>query len=386
MRYIAEDETLRFKFNTRRFSTGAPHTLAGSPSLAVYPEDSDTQITSGIILTADYDGVTGLNNVAIDLSASASYAAGKAYQVKVEAGTVDSVSVVGTIVYEFYVHAAGGLEDLITRGLLALPAVAPGSANGIARSSDGSALNVASGVVEGNVVQSAGSTVANYDFTVSAVGTNLVTLPSADALGNSIPDDDEYAAWSVLKAVGGTGANTVVLTGAGTANTREYAVVYGDESQWDNTTQVANLGRWRANATHVAGTAQTAGDLAALLNAIAAQAAAILLDTGTDGVVVAAGSKAGYSLAAAGLDAVIIESGISAGASLTDDSGSQLTSINLRHAIALILSAAAGLMTGGGTTNPIFRPAGKPAGSARIDSTTDADNGSRSAITLKVPT
>jgi len=115
MRYILEDTTLRFRFNTRRFSTGAPHTLAGTPSLAIYPEDSDTQITTGITLTVDNDSKTGLNLVVVDLSASASYAADKAYQVVIEAGTVDSVSVVGEVVYEFFIVAAGGLEDAITR-------------------------------------------------------------------------------------------------------------------------------------------------------------------------------------------------------------------------------------------------------------------------------
>ena len=137
MRYILEDSTLRFKFNTRRFTTGAPFTLAGTPSLAVYPEDSATQITAGITLDDDYDGKTGLNDVVIDLSADAGYVADKAYTVVIEVGTVDSVSVVGSVVYEFFIVAAGGMEDLITRGLLALPAAAPGAAGGLIISNAG---------------------------------------------------------------------------------------------------------------------------------------------------------------------------------------------------------------------------------------------------------
>jgi hypothetical protein len=132
MRYIAEDATLRFKFNTRQFSTGAPFTLAGTPSLAVYAEDSATQITAGITLTVDYDSKTGQNQVVIDLSADAAYAAGKKYEVQIEAGTVDSVSVIGAVVYEFYIHAAGGLEALLTRGMLGIPAAAPDATGGVA--------------------------------------------------------------------------------------------------------------------------------------------------------------------------------------------------------------------------------------------------------------
>lgn len=56
-------------------------------------------------------------------------------------------------------------------------------------------------------------------------------------------------------------------------------------------------GNIKADTLRVGGTLQTAGDLGAGV-------AAILDDTGTSGVVVAAGSKTGYALAAAGLDAV----------------------------------------------------------------------------------
>lgn len=110
---------------------------------------------------------------------------------------------------------------------------------------------------------------------------------------------------------------------------------------------------------------------------------AILADTGTDGVVVAAGSKSGYSLAAAGLDSVLIEAAISAGASLTNDTGTQLTSINGRQALALLLSALAGVLAGANTSTTTMKPAGKPAGNDRISATVGPSG--RSALTLKVP-
>jgi hypothetical protein len=118
--------------------------------------------------------------------------------------------------------------------------------------------------------------------------------------------------------------------------------------------------------------------------AIKSDTAEILDDTGSSGVVVAAASKTGYSLAAAGLDSVLIESGISAGAGLTNDTGTQLTSINARQAIALAIAALNAVLAGAATTNVTIKPAGKPAGNTRVDATVDS-SGNRTAVNLKVP-
>ena len=61
MRSVNLEDTFRFLFSTRRFSTGASYTLAGTPALHVYEDDNTTQITAGITLAADYDAITGLN-------------------------------------------------------------------------------------------------------------------------------------------------------------------------------------------------------------------------------------------------------------------------------------------------------------------------------------
>jgi hypothetical protein len=99
----AEDATVDFTFTSRQFSTGAPFTLA-SGALAVYKANSDAQSTAGITLTANFDSVTGLNHVRIDLSADAFYATGADYSVVLTAGTVDSVSVVGETVGTFSIE------------------------------------------------------------------------------------------------------------------------------------------------------------------------------------------------------------------------------------------------------------------------------------------
>jgi hypothetical protein len=94
--------TIDHKFTTRQFSTGTPFTLAGTPAISVYKDNSTSQSTSGVTLSADFDSVTGLNNVRVDTSSDGTfYAAGSNFQLVITAGTVDSVSVVGEVIGSF---------------------------------------------------------------------------------------------------------------------------------------------------------------------------------------------------------------------------------------------------------------------------------------------
>jgi hypothetical protein len=101
--------TVRFKFTTRRFSTGAPHTLAGTPAIAAYVNGSTTEITAGITLTVDFDSRTGLNHVEAVLSSGNGFAAGDEVGFVITAGTVDSVSVVGEVVAAYSIEARSAL-------------------------------------------------------------------------------------------------------------------------------------------------------------------------------------------------------------------------------------------------------------------------------------
>ena len=151
--YAEDYATLNFKFSTHK-ADGTPATLSGTPAISVYKANGTTQSTAGITLTADFDSVTGLNNVLIDLSADAFYAVASDYQVVITTGTVDSVSVVGTVLAHFSIEnrfaevdvtkisgdstAADNLESACdnysaTRGLAgtALPAAAADAAGGL---------------------------------------------------------------------------------------------------------------------------------------------------------------------------------------------------------------------------------------------------------------
>lgn len=99
------------KFTTYQPSTGAAFTLGGTPALSVYKDNSTTQSTTGVTLTASFDSVTGLNHFAIDTSADGTfYSAGSFFDVVITTGTVDSVSVVGSVVGSFTLRKNSSLK------------------------------------------------------------------------------------------------------------------------------------------------------------------------------------------------------------------------------------------------------------------------------------
>ena len=99
------------KFSTYRPSTGASYTLGGTPALSVYKDSSTTQSTAGVTPTVDFDSVTGLNHFTIDTSAdNAFYASGSNFDIVITTGTVDSVSVTGTVVGSFSLAKTAALR------------------------------------------------------------------------------------------------------------------------------------------------------------------------------------------------------------------------------------------------------------------------------------
>lgn len=102
-------QTLDFKFTTRQFSTGAPFALSGG-AVEVYEDNDIAQIVAGETLTADFDGVTGLNNLRIVATGGNGYETGKSYAAVLSAGTVDGVSVVGEVVAQFSIERSAALR------------------------------------------------------------------------------------------------------------------------------------------------------------------------------------------------------------------------------------------------------------------------------------
>lgn len=124
--------TLYHKFTTFNPSTGAPFTLAGTPAISVYKDSSTTQSTSGVTLTADFDSVTGLNHVAVDLSSDGTfYAAGSFFDIVITTGTVNSVSAVGVVVERFTIRKNSALKPATAGRTLVVDAAGLGDANAV---------------------------------------------------------------------------------------------------------------------------------------------------------------------------------------------------------------------------------------------------------------
>lgn len=106
---ISLSETIDIKFCTVT-TTGAPTTLAGTPVVSAYPDNSLTQLTAGITLTVDFDGVTGLNNIRVVATGANGYATSTNYDLVITTGTVGGTSVVGYVVGSFSVEKRSALR------------------------------------------------------------------------------------------------------------------------------------------------------------------------------------------------------------------------------------------------------------------------------------
>lgn len=73
-------------------------------AIAAYPGNSATEITAGITLTPDFDGLTGLNHVRVEATAANGYAADTEYELVLTAGTVDGMSVAGYVIGHFSIE------------------------------------------------------------------------------------------------------------------------------------------------------------------------------------------------------------------------------------------------------------------------------------------
>lgn len=184
-------DTIDVKFTTRRFSTGAPFTLAGTPVISAYVGNGTTEITAGITLTVDFDARTGLNNVRVVASSGNGFATATNVQLVITAGTVDSVSVVGEVVGEFSIESRSAL----------MPTIA-------ARTLDVSAGGEA-GIDWANV----GSPTTTLGLTNTTVGVVTLTNTLTTYTGNTVQTGDSFA------RIGATGSGLTTLATQASVNT-----------------------------------------------------------------------------------------------------------------------------------------------------------------------
>ena len=118
---ITLGDTIDLKFTTVT-AVGVPTTISGSPVVSAYVDDSAAQITAGITLMVNFDGVTGLHNVRIVASSGNGFATGTDIYLVITTGIVDSVSVAGYVVGSFSIQNRYAASNAQQSTLLAVKA------------------------------------------------------------------------------------------------------------------------------------------------------------------------------------------------------------------------------------------------------------------------
>ena len=202
-----------FKFTTYRPSTGAPFTLAGTPAVSVYKDNSVTQSTSGVTLTVDFDAVTGLHHVAVDTSADGTfYSAGSFFDVVITTGTVDSVSAVGTVIGRFTLRKTAALKPTTAGRTLDVSAGGEAGLDWANIGSPTTAVNLsATNIDVDQVVASVSGAVASVTGAVGSVTGNVGGSVASVTAGVTVTTNNDKTGYTV--AVGGIGA-TAFAAGA----------------------------------------------------------------------------------------------------------------------------------------------------------------------------
>lgn len=208
-------------FTTYRPSTGAAYTLAGTPVVRVYKNGSTTQHTTTYSVTTDFDTLAGLNYFTIDTSADGTFfSAGGDFTCVLEAGTVDSVSVVGTVVGKFGLRKDSSLKPATAGRTLVVDAAGLADANVVKVGPSGSGTAQTAGDIIGdtNDIQTrlpAALISGRMDATVGAMQANVLTAAAtATDFGAEIAD----AVWDeAIAGHLGAGSTGAALNAAGAA-------------------------------------------------------------------------------------------------------------------------------------------------------------------------
>ena len=330
--YVLGD-TIYIMFTTRN-SSGAPTSLASPYSVAVYEDNSTTEITAGVTLTTDFDSRTGLNHVAIVASGGNGYAAGGFYHLVITGGTVGGTSVVGEVVGSFSIQAAGLAASAISSTTFASGAITAGSIAASALDGKGD-WNI--GKTGYSLTQTFPTNFADLAITAS---TGLVTVgTNNDKTGYSI--SGTKTTLDALNDVSTTQVNTevdtalsdiglqyLVNTAVAGANVTDNSIIAkmvssSATADWDtfvNTTDslqaIADSGGGGPTAAQIADAVwdEVLDSNHVVANSAAVHLTDILDDTGTSGVIVATNNdKTGYTVSTIG-SGVITAASIAASA------------------------------------------------------------------------
>src|SRR3990167_7138579 len=270
-------DTIDVKF-TMVNTSGVPTTLAGTPAISAYVGNGVTEITAGITLTVDFDARTGLHNVRVVASSGNGFATATNVSLVITTGTVGGSSVVGYEVGSFSIENRS--------------AVMPTTA---ARTLDVSAGGEA-GVDWANI----GSPTTAQNLSATNIDVDQVVASVSGAVGSVTGAVGSVAAGGITSgsfAGGAIDAAAIAVDAIGASELAADAVAEIADAIWDED----------ATGHQTGGTfGQAIGDPVADTNTIfkavgtdatgatvGVDAAAILADTGTDGVVVNTFTTAG---------------------------------------------------------------------------------------------
>jgi hypothetical protein len=199
-------DTIQWLFTTVNTS-GVPTILTGSPTATAYTDGGITQSATGVTLTADFDGVTGLNLMSVVATSGNGFASGENIEIVLDAGTVGGNSVVGYAVGSFSIEnrsalrptTAGNTLDVSATGEAGIDWANIGSPT-TAQNLSGTNIDVdqvvasVSGAV-GSVTGAVGSVTAAV--TVDTISANVIT---ASALATDAVDEIVDQVWDELMA------------------------------------------------------------------------------------------------------------------------------------------------------------------------------------------
>ena len=207
-------DTVDCNFGTTNPSTGASFTLGGTPAVSVYKDNSTTESTTGVTLTADFDTRTGLNHVRITTGSDGTfYAAGSFFEVVITTGTVNSVSVVGQPVCSFSLAKVSALRPATAGRTLTVSS--GGAADANVTQYGGTNGTFSSGRPEVNTTHLAGSSLGTCTGAYPTLG--IVDCGTAQAATGTTLQLRSAASFADSELIGATCVITGGTTGVGQA-------------------------------------------------------------------------------------------------------------------------------------------------------------------------
>lgn len=348
----AEDATIYIPLNA--FSSDDPSASVTVTNLAntdvhIHKNGGTTQRNNaaGVTVSIDFDAITGNHLITIDTSDNTVadfWVAGAEYQVRVEGVTIDGATV-NAWIGAFSIERAGGALALLKNATYGLSAI-ESLVDDIGAAGAGLTAIPWNAAWDAEVQSECADALNAYDPPTNAEF-ELRSLPSADYvvvsdLGTVQTADHTASVASILEDTGTTLEGHLTGIKGATFN-----------GATDSLEAVRNQGD-AAWATATGFSTHSAADVKTEIEAAGSHLALILADTGTDGVVVAAGSKTGYSLAA---DQSAVTVGtvttLTGHTAQTGDSFARLgapVGVSISADVAAVKSDSAAILTDTGTT------------------------------------